>query len=131
MNTAAAERHTRRLPDTFEQEACATILDLYCGFAYCDVPLDGESLSLSVRFADEKTLRAYGNNAFTEGYREGVSEINVFFETWMEKSCWILCQRHIERRLQFKQCNHLADQSDHSVQCPHCGRRESALLKHT
>lgn len=47
--------------------------------------LDGESFSLSACFADGKTLRVHGNNAFPEGYREGVIAINVFFEIWMEK----------------------------------------------
>lgn len=48
--------------------------------------LDGESFSLSACFADGKTLRAHGNNAFPEGYREGVMAINVFSKFgWRKK----------------------------------------------
>lgn len=91
--------------------------ELYCGFTYCDVPLDGEdvealealiddcelwqwngfsesnscvldgeSFGLSVRFADGKTLQAYGNNAFPEGYHDGASAINDFFEALMKEN---------------------------------------------
>lgn len=77
------------------EELCAKHnVKRYDGFDGYDRHMqDGKGFSLSIRYADGKTVYAHGMNKFPQGYREFYDDLHTLFEPYYNRMCDNALQR--------------------------------------